>query len=214
MVELRGIAQSAENVAATDIADSADASDIEVTFVVSGDETYNAAYRVLIVPDAQAAAFTLAAAEAAPASRYTEVAAGSTSYQFALDAGQLDVNGDAIVEDEAYALFVLSVADPDFANENVLSAAGGVTLSSATSLQLLPAKVGRLWVDSRRLLQVEWSGSEPYDLSLYDVQGRSVLHLDGQQGSQSRDLSAYAAGVYIVRVQVAGRSYTQRVVVR
>ena len=214
VVQLRGTAQAAENVTASDIADNANAADVEVSYVVSGDEAYNSSYRVLLVPNTQAGAFTLAAAEAAPAERYTEVSAGSVSYQLALDATQLDVNGDAIVEDVAYAVFVLSVADTDLASENVLIGGGTVTLTGTVSLPPIPATVGRLWATGQRQLWVEWAQTGTYHLDLYDLQGRSVMHRLGEYGSSVYDLARLPAGVYIVRVRAQAHTYTQRIVVR
>ncbi|MFL5730466.1 MAG: DUF5018 domain-containing protein [Cytophagaceae bacterium] len=124
------------NLSAVDIADNNNASDLKVSFNKLATETYINAYRVIVVKDAVANNFTLAAANALPATGYTEIAAGAAfNYNFVLPSTQLDSDGDPINNStSSYRIFVLSVAKSP-ATINNLSSPSNVILSCSGPVQ-------------------------------------------------------------------------------
>jgi hypothetical protein len=112
----------ATSLAATDIDDNGDGSDIQVFFTKASNENKVGEYRVLVVKDASAAGFNLTQAQAAPATSYFTINPdGSLFYTSALSATLNDVDGDPITTAVPYRLFVLSIADGTIANTDVLS---------------------------------------------------------------------------------------------
>lgn len=101
----------ATNIIGTDIANNGNGADLQVTFDMATDETGLAEYRILVVKDAAAGSFTMLDAQGIPASNRTDVAPTGSNITQVLSAGANDVDGDPIVENEPYRVFVLSVAD-------------------------------------------------------------------------------------------------------
>lgn len=122
----------ATSLAATDIADNGNGSDVQVFFTKASNENKVGEYRVLVVKAASAAGFNLTQAQAAPATSYFTInPAGSLFYTSALSATLNDVDGDPIITAVPYRLFVLSVADGTIANTDVLSnQSNSVTLNT------------------------------------------------------------------------------------
>lgn len=122
----------ATSLAATDIADNGNGSDIQVFFTKANNENKVGEYRVFVVKAASAAGFNLTQAQSAPATSYFSIAPnGSIFYTSALSATLNDVDGDPITIAVPYRLFVLSVADGTIANTDVLSnQSNSVTLNS------------------------------------------------------------------------------------
>lgn len=125
----------ATSLAATDIADNGNGSDIQVFFAKAANENKVDEYRVMAVKTASAATFSLADAQAAPmASYFTVNPAGTPFYTTALSASLEDVDGDVITTGVPYRLFVLSIADGNLANQDVLSnQSNQVTLNALQS---------------------------------------------------------------------------------
>ncbi len=110
-------------LAANDIANNKDASDIEVSFVEPTDTSGIAEYRVLVVKNSFASSFDLASANAVGAGNYDVIVPvmPSNNVTQSLSAVTKDVDGDDIELGQAYNLFVLSVANGVTANVNSLS---------------------------------------------------------------------------------------------
>ncbi|RMF27294.1 MAG: MBL fold metallo-hydrolase [Bacteroidetes bacterium] len=112
-------AATARNVSAQDVGDQGNASDIEVRFDAATDESTLSAYRILIVPEAAASDFTLAAAE--QSTHAFEVAPTGTTQTLRLPDTLSTAEGQPIAEGTSYLAFVLSIADGAQANQNALS---------------------------------------------------------------------------------------------
>jgi hypothetical protein len=125
----------ATSLAATDIADNGNGSDIQVFFAKASNENKVDEYRVMAVKAANAPAFSLAQAQAAPSASYFTVAtAGSPFYTTALSATLEDTDGDIVTTGVPYRLFVLSIADGTLANQDILSnQSNQVTLNALQS---------------------------------------------------------------------------------
>jgi hypothetical protein len=98
------------NLSAVDIADNNNASDLKVDFKKAIDETYINGYRIIVVKESKANAFTLANATALTSDKYVQVTTG-TNYSGALSSTLLDSDGEIINNSTTvYKIFVLSVA--------------------------------------------------------------------------------------------------------
>lgn len=114
----------ATNVAAADIDDNNNGTDLEVTFDAAAEESRVGEYRVMVVKSASATTFNLTNAQAVASGNYSSLAPdGSASYSTVLDAGANDTDGDAIAINTDYNVFVLSVADGVSATTDTLSSA-------------------------------------------------------------------------------------------
>ena len=110
-----------DNIQVTDVGDAGNGSDLEVTFSKVEDEATLQEYRVFVVKSPFVSMMTLSQAEGLDT--YHLVEKTGTDLQFTLLADAIDANGEAIVNDVAYHVFVLSVADGINAQINALSEA-------------------------------------------------------------------------------------------
>jgi len=104
-----------------DVANNANAKDIEVKFSRVLNEDMIASYRAIIVKATAAPSMDLAVAESLPLGRYVTILKTGNNIAQELTAGVLDSDGDAIQESVAYVVRVLSVADGVVAGKNSLS---------------------------------------------------------------------------------------------
>lgn len=122
-------AATASNVTLTDVANNGNGSDVQISFNKATNESTVSQYRVMMVKQANAASFNLAAANAVAAGSYSVIFPnGSGTYTQTLGFLAKDVNGALIANGQSYVAFVLSVADGTVANTNAMSS-GSNTLA-------------------------------------------------------------------------------------
>ena len=126
-----GMASSSSAIVGTDIADNNNGTDLQIDFNAGADETTINEYRLIVVKSALAVTFDILAAEAVPMANYIAVAPmGTPSYTELLTGLSMDTDGDLLVINEPYQLFILNVADGVIATTNSLSTGGvDVTLN-------------------------------------------------------------------------------------
>jgi hypothetical protein len=138
-------APATTGVTVSDVGDSGNGSDLEVSFIrPSGENTKIASYRIMVVKSLDSSSFNLSVANAVYEDYYTKLSkTGADSYTTALDAAAKDIDGNVITDGTAYNVFVLSVADGVNATVNALSdASNEVTLSGGISaLELVGSEV-------------------------------------------------------------------------
>ncbi|WIM40615.1 copper amine oxidase N-terminal domain-containing protein [Paenibacillus sp. PK4536] len=127
-----GATSAVNNVATTNSASTNTASDITFSFVPAND-TGISEYRVYVVRADQAGSFNLTTANNTAAANYTRIAKTATKVTQALTTSTKDYNGNAIVKEVAYRVYVLSVADGSVRSVNTLSGASNdFTIKSST----------------------------------------------------------------------------------
>jgi trimeric autotransporter adhesin len=146
-------AGTASNVTIADVGNVGNGTDLQFTFSAATNQNSVGQYRVMLVKQANAAAFSLAAANAVATGRYTPVTpTANTTYSQTLSLLARDVNGDLITNGQAYVAFVLSVADGTNANVNALSSASNaLTLQgvAGAATNLVASDVGNTGADLR-----------------------------------------------------------------
>lgn len=125
-----GTASPVGNILANDIANNANGLDLGVQFNAGMDETTIGEYRIFAVKEANAAAFDLTAAQAITTpDYYSQMPMGINFYQGPFTAASTDTDGDLIVENQPYRIFILSVADGTNATiDNLSPMSNSVTL--------------------------------------------------------------------------------------
>lgn len=113
----------AQVTAVDDVANTGNASDIQVEFSAGLASASVQEYRLIIVKTTSASSVDLESAKVLGASRYTSVTGSGTTYDEMLTATQEDFEGGAIEEGAAYKLLVLSVGSFDGETVYVLSEA-------------------------------------------------------------------------------------------
>lgn len=118
-----------------DIANTGTGSDLLIVVGPPVDESQVAEYRLLVVPQANAAGFDVTAASAVPGGQYTSVARGLAGADITLAIDATDVGGDLIAEGVPYVIYVLVVVTTTDAG-NQLSPASAVISLARTNLVL------------------------------------------------------------------------------
>ncbi|RXJ01650.1 copper amine oxidase N-terminal domain-containing protein [Anaerobacillus alkaliphilus] len=122
-------AGSVSNITASDIANNGNGRDMRIGFTKPTNEASIAYYAILVVPEAEASTFTLAAANLVPKEYFTRVNKTGGNHVVTLDAATTDVRGNLITSNITYRVFVLSIADGINATINGLaSSLGTITL--------------------------------------------------------------------------------------
>ncbi|WP_375143033.1 stalk domain-containing protein [Paenibacillus sp. D2_2] len=126
--------QAVSNLNVADVSDYGDGRDLQVSFTKPSDETNVNQYRIFVVPTAYYSSFSLAQANSS--SYYTiENRGGNRAVNRTLDSAR-DVRGNYITEGTSYKVYVLTVANGNSSDANVLSSASSViTLSKNKAVQ-------------------------------------------------------------------------------
>lgn len=134
-----GATSAVNTVATTNSNSTSTASDITFSFVPAND-TGISEYRVYVIRADQAGSFNVNTANNVAGANYTRIAKTATKVTQALTTSTKDYNGNAIVKDVAYRVYVLSVADGSVRSVNTLSGASNdftiktPTVAPATNL--------------------------------------------------------------------------------
>lgn len=162
-----GIPARAEYVAAQDINNNKNASDIQVSFEKAINEHHLASYRVFVVKAESAEEFDLSSANAISSASYVEIPIGSLSYSFELPADLLDSDGDPVMEFVPYKIFVLNIANQIDISENLLS-----TSSDEITLYSFCQEVTNLQV------QENYQGGSTYNIDLFFLKPEEDIILE------------------------------------
>lgn len=114
-------ADRATNVAASDVADNGNSSDLFYSFDQAGDEIGVDEYRLMCIPIESLFSFSIAEANNVAAGNYLSITPAGINPSGTYPVGALDIYGDPIQQLQGYSLAVLSVAS-DSSNANSLSA--------------------------------------------------------------------------------------------
>lgn len=120
------------NVAATDIGDNGNGSDLRVTFNRSTDETNVNHYRVFVVKSGTS--FNLASANAVGSANYTYVSKNGNNQTINLSSGAKTADGSNIVNGVAYQVYVMAVNNNGSLANALSSGSGVITLASNTAV--------------------------------------------------------------------------------
>jgi hypothetical protein len=131
-------AGTASNVSISDIGNIGNGTDVQVSFNAAANENTIGQYRIMMVKQANAASFNLAAAQAVAIGSYSTVFPnGSSTYSPNLSPLAKDVNGANITNGQTYVTYILSVADGTNANTNSLSSASNsLTLQGVAGMAM------------------------------------------------------------------------------
>jgi len=135
-VTLNVTTEMAQTIYGSDIADNANGLDLQVNFTPPSNEQGILAYRVIAVKASSAGAFDLNAGLALSSTAWMFVTAtGAPSYQTVFEATKTDSDGDLIVENQPYTIFVISFANTIQATASSMSSGpNDITLISYVGL--------------------------------------------------------------------------------
>lgn len=116
-----------------DVDNNGNGEDLEVSFINATNESSIAYYALMVLKEEEAWNFDLSSANVVTAANYTKVAKNSRDMKLTLNESTRDVNGDLLVENVPYKIFILSVADGKNAAVNTLSnPSNTITLTNKT----------------------------------------------------------------------------------
>lgn len=201
-------AATPSNVVASDAGNAGNGADLQVTFDVPSSEAGIAEYRVYAVKSANAGSFDMNAAEAVVMGNYT-AAAPTGSAQTVTMNGANDTDGDAIVINQEYTVFVMSIADCANAQMDAMST------SSDTVILTPPVGIGEVnnlgysMIVSGNQLRIN-AEQTIESLNVYSIDGKVVATANDFVGNHTVSVNA-ASGVYIVNIKTAAGTKSEKV---
>lgn len=202
-------ADPATNIAASDISDNGDGSDLQVTFDAAADESTVTEYRVIVIEQGLA----LADWSAVPAPLYTVVTPdGSANYsvtltstdQYLASAGGTSVAPQAIAEDQPMDVYVYSIADGTNATANQIAGPSNtITLTSATSSLFDLTKTVSVYPNpANDFVNFKVDGLENGTITINSITGQEVVNAS-ISGTEKVNVNHLNNGVYIYTVRNA-----------
>ncbi len=126
------VADTIDNLAASDFGNNYDGRDLRVTFRTSPCETRTQEYRLMAVKQAQAGSWTISDAQAVSSSNYVVVNTGTpnTNKSRIFGMNGTDTDGDPIQNNEPYTVFLLSVGNSALVSNDTMFESNSITLTS------------------------------------------------------------------------------------
>lgn len=196
-------ADIAINVNGIDVANNGDASDMQVSFTKATDETKVSSYRLMIVKASQAGTFGINDAKNVLPVSYMVHTPNGSNFQANLASNFTDTDGDPIVQNIAYKVFVLSVPDGINATAYQLSSQQNtvtLTITQGTDetehLELHIYSSGKtIFIDNSGY---EFNGKYA---DIINIQGQIVETIQLQQGLNSNNSPQLSNGIYCIKVR-------------
>jgi hypothetical protein len=189
------------NVNAQDVSNNGNASDMQVSFTKAADETKISTYRLMVVKAAQAGTFGIADAKNILPTSYISHTPNSNNFQANLATNFKDTDGDAILQNVAYKVFVLSI--PDGINATALQLAqqaGTVALTTNTSISELDKNTLNVFSSNKKItIECNSSEMENKEWYLFNNVGQQILFSQLELGIKVLDFSNLPAGVYFFK---------------
>ncbi|WP_339276068.1 copper amine oxidase N-terminal domain-containing protein [Paenibacillus sp. FSL W8-0426] len=185
------------NVVASDVGDSGNGSDLQVSFTRSVDETNVNHYRVFVVKADRAGSFNLSTANAINSANYTYVSKTGNNPTLKLSGTARDTDGQAIRNDVSYRVFVLAVNTNTSIANALSSGSTALTLTSvkavspATNVNVTVKNTGQAGNAS----DVTFNFSKPADES--GISGYKAFIVPAGQVSSFNVASAERIGSYV-----------------
>lgn len=206
-------AETASNLVAVDAGNDHNGLDFGYTFDAASDEGTVGEYRLMVVKEANAGSFDLAAANALT-ENFTAITPAGGPYTGALAADATDVDGDAIAEDVAYQFFVLSVADGTNATANALSAASNaVTLINDISVAENSLQNVKVFSNNGEL-NINLGSISNAVISVYNVNGQEVFATEQSDMMATYNISDLSSGIYVVHLFTGDDAISKNIVVK
>ncbi|MFP5470494.1 MAG: T9SS type A sorting domain-containing protein, partial [Bacteroidia bacterium] len=200
---------AASNIVASDIDNNKNATDLHVEFSKASDENTLSEYRVFVCKYSN----TFNINDAENNSNYTLVTkAGSSKYTATFLETTLDTDGDLIIEDVWYKIYVMSVADGVNANANNLSnPSNNVKLTSPLSVKENTKNFGAFYNNNQLNINVD-NTLVGADIEVVNLLGEKVLS-NKLDNSNNQFALNVANGMYVVIIRKDGAVMTKKVVV-
>jgi hypothetical protein len=198
-------AVSAPSIIGSDIDDNGNGLDLQVDFDAASNEFGILAYRVIAAKPASAIGFTLTDALNLPSTAWMFVTAdGSPSYTTVFEAIKTDSDGDLIVENQPYSIFVVSFANTQQA-----------TISSMSNSQTSVTLISYIGLNENTISQIEVFSSNdnisvtlPEELvgqnlsaELVNTMGQVVATSSLNEANNSIKTQDVLSGIYFVHLK-------------
>lgn len=200
---------SASNIIASDIANNKDGRDLKVEFNKAANESTLSEYRVLVCKYYN----TFNLNDAINNNNYTVVSkSGDTKYIVNFLETTLDTDGDLIVEDVWYKVYVMSVADGVNANTNSLSnPSNNIKLTTPLGLKENTTNFSAFYKNNLLHINVD-NTLVGADIEVVNLLGERVLSNKLNNANNQFTLNV-ANGIYVVIVRKDGAVMTKKIVV-
>lgn len=207
-------ASPAVDVTALDVADEGHGGDVEVEFNQGANESTVLLYNIIMVKQSAAASFDLAAAQAVSSSSYFPVVpSGSASYSQQLHANLRDSDGDLLTVDIPYVAFIHTVANPNVATNDALSAvSNAIELEKPLGLSELNAETMRVARGNHGVDIEALNGQQFSSVDVFDMNGREVAKFQNNVDHVQLLRSEFASGMYVVRITTEKETSVLKVV--
>lgn len=203
-------------IAGSDIGNAGNGSDMQIDITINaGGDANVSEYRVFVVKAENSSAFDQAAAEAVAMGNYTAVSPTGANINLTLDASANDVDGEAIVSNQPYRVFVWSGANCDDSQLNSFSAPSEeVTLEFPAGVNESNIPGLSIYTNGNVLNVTNFSSDNVNkSLAVFNTQGQLVASEVVSGVQSSLDLSL-AAGMYIVSMNVNGVQHAHKVIIQ
>ena len=202
-ITLHTITEEVSNLGVSDVDDYGDGRDLKVSFDKILNESKADHYRVMVVKSSKSASFSLAAAEGLGTGLYVKVNKTGSNIVQALGATSRDTDGDFIVENLPYKVFVLTIADGVNATLNALSSPSSeVTLTSATGVGLQSGGDHvKIYAVNKQIHIQTASLNAQGRVSVFNIAGKLVSHQTFTSSKSMISMKLLPVGYYMVQVE-------------
>jgi len=195
------LSDSVSNIIGADIANNANASDISVSFQKAVNENTIDEYRVIIVPVSFVSSFDLQVAQSLYSNSFTSINQSGTNVNVTLNSNIRDAQGNPIVENIDYVVYVLSVANTNNSNTDFLSGPSpSFKLTNTIGVENHNTNLEPIiYVDVRNII-IKQAKTKKMILSLYNVSGSLVYSKESLEQTILIPINGFSKGIYFLHL--------------
>lgn len=199
--------------ALADVADNGTAADLQISFTKAPDETLVFVYGVVLIKEANAAAFGLAELAVLPQSRIIPVFPTGSDVTQTLLASVVDTDGDAVVTGVPYVIKVATIGTTITGPDAVITGpSNAVTLNLPTGVETLEAIEGLDMYSFGNQVHINVRSTDLVgkQLQVITLAGQQIQAIKLEEGKQVIDLGKVPGGIYLGVVEQNGATLTTK----
>ncbi len=203
------------NIMVADTADNGNGTDLFISFNDPADTSTVGEYRIFVVKASDASDFDVEKANSLPPSVYKTVPLTGDGFEGVLDNTSVDSEGELIVNNVPYKVFVLTVADGDEATDNVLSnPSETITLTMEVGISLISSNEDlNIIVDDRNIIiNINNTDFNKLQARIYNISGQLLA----EKSNVSTNVIRFSKNnlneqIILISINIDGQSYSQKV---
>ncbi|MEA3496034.1 MAG: T9SS type A sorting domain-containing protein [Bacteroidota bacterium] len=203
------------DITASDVGNKHNGMDLRIEFDKVTNESMLSGYWIFVVKSAKANNFNIIHASMVDTANVTKLQKTASNIDFNLKANSKDSDGDLIIEDQPYKIFVVSLANGINATLHSLSEPSNeITLKNTSSINDKFTELDINIFSKNNYIVIESQNTINAEINIYTSTGKVVFNSFLKGKSKTINLPNARKGIYFVNIISNKGSFTKEILIR